>query len=442
MKCDFSTRQLTVVALGICMAATLSVQNARGTDYQWVTQVGPTDFPTWNDSNHWAPAGIPNSSSDTATIIRPPVAPAANMTIAITSPVTVSDLTINNTSAGGELFSLGDTINAGGNQTLTFQAAAGSASYTETAGPGNGQITVFSDFSVLSDTVMTFDFRDGFNTGTVYNGVITGTSDRTITKEGFANLQLNEDAAAGAYEGQYIINEGALRFVGRSNMAASTGITVNTGGQLQIFSGTGSPDDWSMANGAVLTLNGPGKICCSTNGGALRFQGGPGAEYVRFNNEVVLQSNAVITGGNASVTGELTNVVSGPGDFLKTNGPATILVSNPASGWDGDTTVDGGILSLTNPILSDTSDVNLLSPGVLNLDFTGIDDIHSLFIDGSSQEVGLWGAIGNGLADHQSSLITGDGLLNVVPEPGTGLLALFAVCALSALTVKRSREQS
>ncbi len=98
MTRHFSARQLTIISLGICMAAIWSVQNAQGTDYDWAYP-GSANYPNWNDTNNWTPLGIPNSSSDTATIARPGVSPSIPLTIAITSPVTVSDLTINNTSA-------------------------------------------------------------------------------------------------------------------------------------------------------------------------------------------------------------------------------------------------------------------------------------------------------------------------------------------------------
>jgi hypothetical protein len=63
--------------------------------------------------------------------------------------------------------------------------------------------------------------------------------------------------------------------------------------------------------------------------------------------------------------------------------------------------------------------VRLATGATLNLNFVGTDVIESLFIDGASQAVGTWGAIGSG-AEFTSALLTGSGLLQIsefVPPP-------------------------
>jgi autotransporter-associated beta strand protein len=148
----------------------------------------------------------------------------------------------------------------------------------------------------------------------------------------------------------------------------------------------------------------------------LRFQGqaAQANTHARFNSPVVLETDSRIAAGPASVTGELTNIVSGTGDLIKSS-PGPLILSNANNSYTGDTSIigGGGMLSITDPFLSDAADVLLVAGTTLNLNFTGTDVIDSFFIDGVSQAEGTWGATGNLAADFQTDLITGNGLLDV-----------------------------
>ena len=105
------------------------------------------------------------------------------------------------------------------------------------------------------------------------------------------------------------------------------------------------------------------------------------------------------------------------GGLTKT-GAGTLSLTG-ANTYAGDTTVEQGTLSIGTAYLADGANVNLLTGATLNLNFAGTDVIDSLFIDGASQAVGTWGAVGSG-ADFTSPLITGTGLLQVaafIPPP-------------------------
>ncbi len=77
-------------------------------------------------------------------------------------------------------------------------------------------------------------------------------------------------------------------------------------------------------------------------------------------------------------------------------------------------------MSINSAYLANAADVYLATGGILELNFAGGPDvIDSLFIDGVSQAVGTWGAVGSG-AQFSSPLITGSGLLQVstfIPPP-------------------------
>ncbi|MEM8945273.1 MAG: GH25 family lysozyme [Planctomycetota bacterium] len=92
-----------------------------------------------------------------------------------------------------------------------------------------------------------------------------------------------------------------------------------------------------------------------------------------------------------------------------------------ANTYAGDTTVDEGTLSLASAFLDDAADVYVGTNAILDLNFIGLDTVDALFLDGVSQAVGTWGAIGSG-AQFTSPLITGAGLLQVstieAPLPG------------------------
>lgn len=98
------------------------------------------------------------------------------------------------------------------------------------------------------------------------------------------------------------------------------------------------------------------------------------------------------------------------------------LALGAAISYAGDTSVVEGTLSIETPSLADTADLYLMNGTTINLNFAGSPDVvDSLFLDGVSQAVGIWGAVGSD-AQFTSELITGTGLLEVTtfitPTPG------------------------
>ncbi len=98
-------------------------------------------------------------------------------------------------------------------------------------------------------------------------------------------------------------------------------------------------------------------------------------------------------------------------------------------------TLSGGI---TNNYIADSAFVSLDGTAMTALNFTGSDQISSLFLDGVAQVGGTWGSPTSG-ADHTSSFFTGTGMFAVVPEPGT--IALVAV-GLGAIFIFRRRSSA
>ena len=112
------------------------------------------------------------------------------------------------------------------------------------------------------------------------------------------------------------------------------------------------------------------------------------------------------------------------------------LVLNATQAYTGDTFLEDSIIQLvantslpttTSVFLTDTTATG--SP-LIELNFTGINDISGLNFLGVEQSPGTWGAIGNVSTDFQSSFFTGTGALRVTAIPEPGSLALLGVGSL------------
>lgn len=128
------------------------------------------------------------------------------------------------------------------------------------------------------------------------------------------------------------------------------------------------------------------------------------------------------------------------------------LVLNATQDYTGDTFLEDSIILLTaNTSLPTTTSVFLTDTGaagipLIQLNFTGINDVAGLYFEGVSQSPGTWGAIDNFSTDFQSSFFTGTGALRVtaIPEPGSlallgaGSLFMIARRAIARKWVRRS----
>lgn len=170
------------------------------------------------------------------------------------------------------------------------------------------------------------------------------------------------------------------------------------------------------------------------------------AEIAKLDTRIVfgtVERTLTLAGSNAD-NNELASVIGdspmGGVVAVEKTGAGKWILSG-ANTYTGDTTVGEGILSLTSAFLDDDAAVNIDTGGILDLDTSGATDVvESLLLNGTEQEAGLWGAIGNGAATFTTALITGSGLLNVggaalanltsVPEPSTLVLAGLAVMGM------------
>ncbi|WP_442485116.1 autotransporter-associated beta strand repeat-containing protein [Aeoliella sp. SH292] len=199
-----------------------------------------------------------------------------------------------------------------------------------------------------------------------------------LTGLGAWGMQLGSDAGAGIVE----ISSGGLVSITNDTVFASTEsivmvdrATFRTGGLTQAEEASGTISISDPDSGAALTVG----------------------------------------SGNRSSTfhGTIHDHTSGPGSLRKIGtGKLTLTGMNT---YTGDTLVDAGTLSLTQPYFADSADLFLLANAKLELTYEGVDIVNKLVLGGVVQSPGTHGAIGSG-ADFEWSQILGSGVLQVAPE--------------------------
>jgi autotransporter-associated beta strand protein len=192
---------------------------------------------------------------------------------------------------------------------------------------------------------------------------------------------------------------GAVANFFRTNTAART-ITLDGNKTIGTLS-FDSPFSYSISAGTG------GSLFFNKSGGPADLKSNQGSHTIAVGVQLTSALNATINSGTLTISG----AVSGAGGLAK-YGAGTLSLTATNS-YSGNTTVEAGKLSLTNRGLADGADVWISTGGTLDLKFSGSPDvIDSLFLNGISQPVGIWGAPGSG-AQFTSSLLLGTGVLQI-----------------------------
>lgn len=154
---------------------------------------------------------------------------------------------------------------------------------------------------------------------------------------------------------------------------------------------TGSSSGIILANGGTLKLSADVADLFTTAGATNRFVVNAGGGIV--------DTNGFFTTLNVAVTGVGGLIKSGAGTLTTTG----------TNAYTGDTTVNGGTLSLAGANLDDASSVTIASGGTLNLNFSGADQVAALTINGTALAAGTYNNI------THPTYITGSGQITVVP---------------------------
>ena len=273
------------------------------------------------------------------------------------------------------------------------------------------------------------------------SGVISGSGNLTLSAN---NNSLITVSGANTYSGQTIVTAGnsAVTVSASSINRVSGGIassslghpttvasgTINIGGGTftcgLIYTGVGETSD------RVINLAG-------TTGGARLQADGTGA--------LVLTANNTATGAGAktlTLQGSNTGANS-IGKIVDSGSGATAVVKAQAGTWKlagantytGGTTVNDGILEISgsvvggvtnnggtlkldnNSTMPSSSTLSLSSAGSVNLNFSGVQSVTALVIDGTAEPLNTtWGAPGSG-AQNENAIFSGSGILLISGSP-------------------------
>ncbi|MEX1049755.1 MAG: M60 family metallopeptidase [Akkermansiaceae bacterium] len=228
-------------------------------------------------------------------------------------------------------------------------------------------------------------FDNRYNRFYRLNGLISGTAGITIGNLGILSgtpQYLRLDNIANTYTGRTVVLAGGI-------LRLPNGLEASIGANPGSF----TPDQLELDGGTLEQTFTPALVIDDANRG------------------LTLGTNS----GSVSATGTLTlaTPITGPGSLNVKAG--TVIVSNAANNYTGDTIVTAGTLQLSNPTLANTATVRLSSTATLTLNFVGSDTVRALTLNNLPQETGTWGALDSS-AFHKTARITGSGILNVVGD--------------------------
>ncbi|WP_043585797.1 autotransporter-associated beta strand repeat-containing protein [Geminisphaera colitermitum] len=393
-------------------------------------------------------------------------------------------VTLNYVAYPGATGSFANNIHVVGTGTATLSTSSWSPTFS-------GSITLDRDLVVSTNT--------GANI--TLSGTISGNGGLIINNGTGSTINTNTIILSGDnnYTGGTIIQRGSLHAsgsgssfgagditLGDANLANTYAVALNVNATKTITNNINVVGNGSAAATASIrvTSNNPtltGNItlardlailASNTNGSAITFTGditGTG-DLSTTTVSGTSSGSRIYLNGSVNHTGTITTSGTGLGNFngrglyingtigsnvtdiIQTGAESRLFLTGANNAFTGDVKIDGGTLTLGSgasitiaTFLTDTTNLWLHTTDNSGLvlsfkDNTVIESIAGLYIDGTKQADGLWGAIGSiaaGLADFESALITGTGLLQVgnsiVPEPAT--LALFAGAFVLGATI-------
>ena len=277
-----------------------------------------------------------------------------------------------------------------------------------------------------------------------WSGPISGSGTLNLTANNGGTIVLS---GANTYSGPTTLgvggNSGANVTVSVSSINKVSGGSANSNLGHPTTVANGTIGMGSVGVPATLVYTGAGETSdrvvnlAGTTGGATLQADGTGA--------LVLTAVNTATGAGAktlTLQGSNTGANS-IGKLVDSSGGATAVVKAQAGSWkltgantyNGGTTVNAGLLEISgsivggvtnnggtlkldsNTALASSASVSLSSAGTVNLNFSGVQPITGLVIDGTAEPANTtWGGPGSG-AQNENAIFTGSGILFVSGAP-------------------------
>jgi len=388
------------------------------TDANWGTVTGgPYTGTTWN-----------NATPDNA------IFEGTAGTVTLGEPISIGDMTIN----ADDYTITGNTLNFAPGSTLTDTGVAVTiesgitgaptvnASYRNAWGTSYGAgglylnpIGANMELGDLNVTVENYLYLGGDENSNNSVGDITAPRRNKLRFNGLGTWTVGS-----VYSGEFYIDSG--------NLIVNGTLTTNyrqiqlKGGVLHYNNEAAiGPDepfyimggDMDNSSGAAITtsLNNPSQEWRSD----WTFIGSNGADSdLNFGTgKVTLQGDYQVTIQNADTTLTVGGAVGDGGNAygLTKAGLGTLALTG-FTNYSGTTTVAAGTLSLGDDAnstnLVDSASVDITTGAMLDLNFTGIDDVFALFFDGSIAATGTWGSTSSDAENQDDTYFSGTGILN------------------------------
>lgn len=288
-----------------------------------------------------------------------------------------------------------------------------------------------STVGVASGKAITLGGTSGHFSARTLNANGTVTNDGTLLVRRSSTVNVNgtwtQNGAAslitqgGGLAAMNINTGGTFTYTSGTNFAVSTSTSDNTVTNLAVNGGTFTTGAAFRNNTGVLS---PGNSAFSqlvlNNGGSLVLSASLPQLLLTAGGNIRLALGETGVGGVVDTNGFTTTLnqpvvnVTGQNGKLVKRGAGTLTLAGTIS-HTGSTSVEAGTLEITSASLADTAAVDLTTGATLHLNHAGTDTVGQFLIDDDVQDSGKWGRIGSILdlgADFETSLITGNGLLN------------------------------
>ncbi len=384
----------------------------------------------WTVGANWDGGHFPNGAGTDAVIAAP--APDADRNINIREPVTVGSISFQQ----GASVSRNRVRDRDTGNTLTFADPGGSARIEVTGGGGG-----FVEFDVEAGTFLANDLiLDVRNPdGDPDYGALrlrrgwSGPGGLVKTGAGFASLT----GGGKSFSGSITITEGALMITEPATPRFAKSVTVESGGQLRLISGSGGGDTRVYSFGGRISIDGPGLGSGLPEGegmgllGALRYDPGVNDNHAVLTNAVDFAGPASLHVDGTRNTLELTGSLGGAHGFSKSGG-GTVLLRGENAAYTAPVSISHGPLLIRGSI---GSAVTVAGTGVFGgtgrtgaLSGTGqvvVEEgvLHAPSADGLSHTFVLSEAVGTAPTGAPPS---GNGVLRLDSAPtNVGLISIY-----------------